>query len=95
MNDIEHEINSEGEFWYLNGDLHRTDGPAVIHPDGSKEWWLNNMLHREDGPALEYFSSKGWWVRDGAEVEWWLHGIKLTPKHAINNSELKDSIRNS
>ncbi len=25
--------------WYLNGKLHRTDGPAVEYPNGTKIWW--------------------------------------------------------
>jgi hypothetical protein len=28
--------------WYLNGELHRTDGPAFEGADGSKEWRLND-----------------------------------------------------
>jgi hypothetical protein len=28
--------------WYLNGDLHREDGPAVIYPDGTQRWYLND-----------------------------------------------------
>jgi hypothetical protein len=27
--------------WYLNGERHREDGPAVEDADGYKEWWLN------------------------------------------------------
>ena len=27
--------------WYLNGKLHREDGPAIERADGTKEWWLN------------------------------------------------------
>ena len=41
--------------WYINGKLHRTDGPAIewsmmegIH------WYINGELHRTDGPAIEY-----------------------------------------
>jgi hypothetical protein len=30
------------KYWYLNGDLHREDGPAFETPNGDKEWWLNN-----------------------------------------------------
>ena len=25
--------------WYLNGELHREDGPAVEYADGYKAWW--------------------------------------------------------
>ena len=30
--------------WYLNGELHRTDGPAVENANGNKYWYLNNEL---------------------------------------------------
>jgi len=41
------------QYW-IDGKLHRTDGPAVIHngPNGLMEWWQNGRLHREDGPAV-------------------------------------------
>ena len=26
--------------WYLMGNLHREDGPAIEYPDGSKSWYL-------------------------------------------------------
>jgi len=28
--------------WYLNGKLHREDGPAFERPDGSRHWYLND-----------------------------------------------------
>ena len=52
--------------WYLNGQRHRVDGPAIEYADGSKCWYLNNQLHRVDGPAIEY--------ADGAK-KWFLNGI--------------------
>ena len=55
--------------WYLNGKIHREDGPAAEYADGTKKWWLNGKLHREDGPAAEY--------PDGSK-EWWLNGKKYT-----------------
>ena len=51
-----------------NNKLHREDGPAIIHADGSQEWYINNKLHREDGPAIIY--------ANGSQ-EWWLNGKKL------------------
>ena len=53
------------KYWYLNGELHREDGPACEFSDGSKEWYLNGKRHREDGPACEY--------SDGGK-EWFLNG---------------------
>ena len=48
-----------------HGKWHRTDGPAVTHPDGHKEWWFNGKRHRLDGPAVIYpDGSQEWWVND-------------------------------
>jgi hypothetical protein len=51
--------------WFLNGKLHREDGPAVEHLNGSKEWWVDGKRHRENGPAIE--------ASNGAKF-WYLHG---------------------
>ena len=51
--------------WYVNGLLHREDGPAVINADGSQEWWIDGLCHREDGPAIVYANGR---------QEWWLNG---------------------
>jgi hypothetical protein len=29
------------QMWFLNGKIHREDGPAVIYPDGTQMWFLN------------------------------------------------------
>ena len=55
--------------WYLNGECHREDGPAIERADGGKEWFLNGKRHREDGPAKEY--------ADGSKA-WYLNGKSLT-----------------
>lgn len=39
--------------WYLDGGLHREDGPAVEWADGTKEWWVDDKRHREGGPVVE------------------------------------------
>ena len=78
--------------WYLNGNLHREDGPAIENSYGSKEWYLNGNLHREDGPAIEDANgSKEWYLNDkrhredGPAVEhsdgskeWYLNGKNYT-----------------
>jgi hypothetical protein len=43
----------------------------IEYPDGTKYWFFKGKLHRENGPAVEYFNGN---------VEYWLHGIKLTKK---------------
>lgn len=53
------------KMWYLNGRLHREDGPAIEWADGSNEWWLNGKRHREDGPAVEFWcGEKHWFLND-------------------------------
>ena len=37
-----------------NSRIHRLDGPAVEHKDGSKEYYVEGKRHRLDGPAVEY-----------------------------------------
>ena len=51
--------------WFLNGELHREDGPAVERADGTREWFLNGKLHREDGPAIEWDDGSKQWFLDG------------------------------
>jgi len=51
--------------WYLNGQYHREDGPAVEYSNGDKEWFLNDQYHREDGPAIELTDgTKCWYIHD-------------------------------
>ena len=33
--------------WYLNGKLHREDGPAIEYSNGHKEWFLNGKCLTE------------------------------------------------
>ncbi len=48
--------------------IHRTDGPAMIYPDGMNEWWQDGERHRTDGPAVIYpDGSMGWYIR-GKEI---------------------------
>ena len=54
--------------YYLEGKLHRTDGPAIEWANGHKEWFLEGKLHRVDGPACE-------WANGGKY--WYYHGTKL------------------
>jgi len=72
-------IDKDGtKIWYLNGDFHRVDGPAIEFADGSKLWYLNGKPHREDGPAEE-------WV-DGSKL-WWLNGEELNHPEVFENME--------
>jgi hypothetical protein len=57
--------NNGDKEWFLNGKLHREDGPAVEYSNGAKSWYLNDKLHREDGPAVEWSDEyKYWYLND-------------------------------
>jgi len=51
--------------WWLNGELHRFEGPAIEWTDGHKEWWLNGKPHRTDGPAIEWADGDKEWRFEG------------------------------
>ena len=51
--------------WYENGNLHRTDGPAIIWKCGSSFWYQNGKPHREDGPAVIYLEGTDGWFLNG------------------------------
>ena len=60
-------FNNGNRYWYLNGNCHREDGPAVEYADGTRWWYLNGKRHRENGPAIEYSDGRRWWYLNGVE----------------------------
>jgi hypothetical protein len=42
--------------WFINGERHREDSPAIEYASGVKMWYLNGNLYRTDGPAIEWAS---------------------------------------
>jgi len=86
--------------WYLNGKLHRTDGPAVEDVDGNKYWYLNGKPHRTDGgPAIEWIDgTKVWFLNnkrhrtDGPAIErangskyWFLNGKQVAMEDVLTD----------
>ena len=70
------------KYWYLNGELHREDGPACEFSDGSKEWYKNGARHREDGPAIECANGDKFWYLNGKEFTEEKF-LQMTQKHVI------------
>jgi hypothetical protein len=44
--------------YYSDGIRHRTDGPAVIYPNGDFKHWVDGLLHNDNGPAVSYRGGK-------------------------------------
>lgn len=98
-------LNQDGaKIWYLHGEYHRENGPAVVCHNGTKKWWLNGKRHRENGPAYEDGSGyKAWFVNgkrhrengparewaNGAK-EWWLNGQKVTEQDVMGTPLCRD-----
>lgn len=53
-----------GISWYLNGDFHREDGPAMVYCDGRKWWWLEGKRYCFEKKYLKalkaYKNRKSW-----------------------------------
>jgi hypothetical protein len=87
--------------WYLNGVLHRADGPAVEWSTGANTWYLNGKKHRADGPAVEFSNgAKTWYLNgvlhreDGPAVEypsgtkeWYLNGNEYTHEEFLKKTQ--------
>jgi hypothetical protein len=44
---------SGNKSWYLNGQLHREDGPAIEYVDGHKSWYLDNVWYTKSQHKAE------------------------------------------
>jgi hypothetical protein len=64
-------LDDQAIHYYVNGKFHRTDGPALEYPNGTKYWCKEGKQHRLDGPAVEYTSG---------EKSWYVEGKRYTKK---------------
>ena len=64
------ETLSNGAVFYRNAErqLHRTHGPAVIHPNCTVAWYRNGLLHRTDGPAAVFPDGDLHWFLNAEEL---------------------------
>ena len=81
--------NNGSKIWYLNGKLHREDGPAVEYDNGDKIWFLNCKLHREDGPAIEKSNGIIYWYLNGKEYTEAEFNVKMNPVKELSVADLE------
>ena len=62
------QVSDNKTTWFINGDRHRDDGPAIEYLDGTKAWYLNGERHREDGPACVLSTGAKYWYLNGTEL---------------------------
>lgn len=97
-------VNIRGDkSWYINGKLHKEDGPAIQRSNGDEFWYANGKRHREDGPAIETMDGwKEWWIHgkhhreDGPAIEyvngdkkWYINGQELSQEQFEHYVEMK------
>ena len=51
--------------WWLYGQKHRIDKPAVVVDGDKEEWCIKGKLHRDGGPAVTE------WFEDGSYLKMW------------------------
>lgn len=63
--DVRFDESGTQRWFNSDGELHRTDGPAVVYSDGMVIWYLNGKRHRTDGPAMTLSTgTEYWYVND-------------------------------
>jgi len=82
MNYNRKEISADCTRYYLDDQIHRTDGPAIECINGTKKWFAYDKLHRIDGPAIEWNTGgKVWYINDKKYSEQSFHdyisGLKI------------------
>ena len=67
MSDSKMTTDEWGNKYWKNekGQLHQTNGAAVVGEDGYRVWYVNGKRHRLNGPAIE--------TPDGV-TSWWVNG---------------------
>ena len=74
--------------WRLDGQLHRTDGPAVEYANGNRFWYLNGQRHRVDGPAVESADGTCYWYLTNEEVTEAEHRRQTAPAEELTVADI-------
>ena len=66
MKEYKVKVHNDRTDWYnLEDQRHREDGPAVEYADEYKAYYINGKRHREDGPAIEYANGDKYYYLNG------------------------------
>jgi hypothetical protein len=80
------------KYWYLNGKIHREDGPAIEYASGFKSWWLNNKRHREDGPAIEFSNGEKHWYLNDERLTEEEFNKRMTPTVEMTMAQINEAL---
>ena len=98
-------VSSDNSFttWKdANGELHNTDGPAVISKKGSKHWYVHGKLHNLTGAAKNYATGAKLYYINGKKLSkqaWEKHPDvvafnkeKAAPSKKLSKAEVTDKL---
>ena len=80
------------KYWYLNGNLHREDGPAIEGASGTKSWYLNGKRHRADGPAVEGVEGYKHWYLNGERLTEEEFNERMTPTVEMTMAQINEAL---
>jgi hypothetical protein len=66
---VEVAFSDDTTAWYLDGRLHRDEGPAV-EIGAFRSWYRHGRNHRDDGPAIEWPDGRQQWMVNGKTTKW-------------------------
>ena len=64
-----YDVDDYGILYYLNGNLHREDGPAAEYISGIKYWYINGKIHNLNGPACEWYDNIKFYYIEGKQYD--------------------------
>lgn len=79
-----------GRSWFLDGKLHRTDGPAEEYGDGVKLWLQHGRCRNIHGPAMLYSDGK---VRYYINGQFMSYDTWLIEREPLLEEELREEIK--
>ena len=82
-------------YYKLDGNYHRSDGPAMIYNNGGERWYFNGKYHRLDGPAIIRKYRSNWWYNngklhrlDGPAIEYYKEDMKNYNSWWVDGKEI-------
>lgn len=60
-------ISSRGQFWFVNGNRHNENGPAVVWSDGTVEYWLDDCCYTKQ--QFDNWKRSGSFLNDDTVVD--------------------------
>ena len=94
-------VDTHGTFRHFDedGELHRTNAPAVVYSDGTKVWYhhgvrrRDGVRHRDGGPALEYPDGTKLWMLSGVEYTEEQYQLEMSRIRNLNCTINAPSVR--